>query len=295
MVSVPFLNHTPSACLYGFLLNTNMFSRRKKNGEKKHCLQDAPYSLLPCAILVGVWMLRKPQGRAAKDKENNIYMRQQQVSTLQIRALGALCRVLSQVWRWRIALAIPRLQKVWTKYAANLFCAELEGKGEKKTGTCFGFACLPFALSFLFAMCNSVFLAVIFLFHQCSKKKFLTQLQHMLSEVNQDTYVPVQMVISFFSVSDIKSTANHQTRIKKKTRRIQQAQSNRKDKERVWALAQEWLILGELARPTASKCITYGVPFSQLPQREHKKCYISLSETNKQWPRYAESVNKGLR
>lgn len=48
---------------------------------------------------------------------------------------------------------------------------------------------------------------------------------------------------------------------------------NHKDKERVWALAQEWLILGELARPTARKCITYGVPFSQLPQREHKKCY----------------------
>lgn len=52
---------------------------------------------------------------------------QQQVSTLQIRALGALCRLLSQVWRGRIALSIPRLGKVW-KCAANLFCAELEKK-----------------------------------------------------------------------------------------------------------------------------------------------------------------------
>lgn len=46
---------------------------------------------------------------------------------------------------------------------------------------------------------------------------------------------------------------------------------------------------GNWQEPTASKCITYGVPFSQLPQREHKKCYISLSKTNKQPPRYAES------
>lgn len=49
----------------------------------------------------------------------------------------------------------------------------------------------------------------------------------------------------------------------------------------MWALAQELSILGELARPTASKCITYGAPFSQLPQREHKKCYIWLPWTNK--------------
>lgn len=163
-------------------------------------------------------MLRKPQGRAAKDEENNIYMRQQQVSTSQIRALGALCRVLSQVWRWRIALAIPRLRKVWTKYAANLFCAELEGKGEKKkTGTCFGFACLPFALCFFFAMCNSAFLAIYYFVSSVleKKKKSLTRLQHMLSEVNQNTYVPVQMVISYRAVSDIESTANHQTRHQK--------------------------------------------------------------------------------
>lgn len=59
-------------------------------------------------------------------------------STLQIRALGALCRVLSQVWRERIALAIPRLHKVWTKYAANLSCAELEEEKKNITGICFG-------------------------------------------------------------------------------------------------------------------------------------------------------------
>lgn len=61
------------------------------------------------------------------------------------------------------------------------------------------------------------FLAIIFLFHQCSekKKKSLTRLQHMLSEVNQNTYVPVQMVISYRAVSDIESTANHQTRHQK--------------------------------------------------------------------------------
>lgn len=76
------------------------------------------------------------------------------------------------------------------------------------------------------------------------------------------------------TASDIKSTTKHQTQHQKETNPIQQAPSNHKDKERVWALAQELLILGELARPTASKCITYGVPFSQLPQREHKKCYI---------------------
>lgn len=57
---------------------------------------------------------KKPQGHAANDEENNIQIgrRQQQVSAAQIRALGALCRVLSQVGRWRIALAIPRLLKV---------------------------------------------------------------------------------------------------------------------------------------------------------------------------------------
>lgn len=65
-------------------------------------------------------------------------MQQQQVSTLQIRALGALCRLLSQVWRGRIALAIPQLHKVWTKYAANLFCAELEEEKKSITGLYFG-------------------------------------------------------------------------------------------------------------------------------------------------------------
>lgn len=74
----------------------------------------------------------------------------------------------------------------------------------------------------------------------------------------------------------------------KKPRPVQRARSNHRDKERVWALAQELLILGELARPTASKCITYGVPFSQLPQREHKTWYISPSKTNQ--PRYAEEI-----
>lgn len=104
---------------------------------------------------------KKPQGHAANDEENNIHIRQrqqQQVSASQIRALGALCRVLSQVWRWRIAPAIPRLRKVWTKYAANLFCAELEGEGwkkqnKKKNRSMFWFRMSPqFALCFLFAM-----------------------------------------------------------------------------------------------------------------------------------------------
>lgn len=192
--------------------------RKKKQGKKKNiACKTAPYSLLPCAILVGVWMLRKPQGRAAKDEENNIYMRQQQVSTLQIRALGALCRVLSQVWRRRIALAIPRLQKVWTKYAANLFCAELEGEGEKKKQE----HVLVLRVSHLlcgFSLQCAIqhFWLLFFLFHQCwKKKKFLTRLQHMLSEVNQNTYVLVQMVISYRAVSDIESTANHQTRHQK--------------------------------------------------------------------------------
>lgn len=41
---------------------------------------------------------KKPQGHAANDEENKIYkQQQQQVSALHIRALGALCRVLSQV------------------------------------------------------------------------------------------------------------------------------------------------------------------------------------------------------
>lgn len=37
------------------------------------------------------------------------------------------------------------------------------------------------------------------------------------------------------------------------------------------------MIHGELVWLTAGRSITYGVPFSQLPQREHKKCYLSLS------------------
>lgn len=76
----------------------------------------------------GKWKKEKTQGQAAKDVKKDIYMQPQQVSASQIRALGALCRVLSQVWRGRIALVIPRLHKVWTKYAANLFRAELEGE-----------------------------------------------------------------------------------------------------------------------------------------------------------------------
>lgn len=94
-------------------------------------------------------------------------MQQQQVSTLQIRALGALCRLLSQVWRGRIALAIPQLHKVWTKYAANLFCAELEE--EKKTSQddilVYGF---PFALDpyLLCAIQEKKFLVLLFPFYQ---------------------------------------------------------------------------------------------------------------------------------
>lgn len=137
MVWLPFLNHTPPVCLYCFLLNTTMFSRKKK---KLVACETLAYSLLPYVILVGVWTLKKPERQAAQDEENNNYMQQQQqqqVSSLQIRALGALCRVLSQVWRGRIALAIPRLQKVWTKYETNLFCAELE-REKTIAGICLG-------------------------------------------------------------------------------------------------------------------------------------------------------------
>lgn len=225
--------------------------------------------------------VKKPQGQAAQEEENNIYMQQQQVSTLQIRALGALCRLLSQVWRGRIALAIPRLHKVWTKYAANLFCAELEGK-KNITGICFG---LPTSVSHLVSCLPWFFFPLFYQRFNCLRLIITNVLggisEHVCSGSNG---------CFNWTASDINSTTKRQTQHQKETHPIQRAQSNHKDKERVWALAQEWLILGELARPTASKCITYGVPFSQLPQREHKKCYISLSKTNKQPPRYAESV-----
>lgn len=94
-------------------------------------------------------------------------MQQQQVSTLQIRALGALCRLLSQVWRGRIALAIPQLHKVWTKYAANLFCAELEE--EKKTSQDYILViCFPFALDpyLLCAIQEKKILVLLFPFYQ---------------------------------------------------------------------------------------------------------------------------------
>lgn len=54
-----------------------------------------------------------------------------------------------------------------------------------------------------------------------------------------------------------------------KTDQIQQARSNHRDKE--MGLAQEWSILGELAKPIASKSITYGVPFSQLTTKRTQK------------------------
>lgn len=121
-------------------------------------------------------------------------MQQQQVSTLQIRALGALCRLLSQVWRGRIALAIPRLHKVWTKYAANLFCAELEVSFKKKSITDF------FWMFFrhLFGFWNACFISS--------------------SEVRLNTYVLVQMVILNRTPSAIDSTTKHETRHQKETR-----------------------------------------------------------------------------
>lgn len=129
-------------------------------------------------------------------------MQQQQVSTLQIRALGALCRVLSQVWRERIALAIPRLHKVWTKYAANLFCAELEEGKKKHNRNMLWFIRLLFALDFLFITCASGYYS---LFHPCFNSLWLDY-NKCSSEVYLNTYVPDQMVILTGTASDIKST-----------------------------------------------------------------------------------------
>lgn len=112
-------------------------------------------------------------------------------------------------------------------------------------------------------------------------------------QVTLNTYALVQTLSFTRTASAIESTAKPDTASKER-KPIQQAQSNHKDKESVRALAQELSILGELARPTASKCITYGMPFSQLPQREHEKCYISLPRTNKQ-PDMLNMCNKELR
>lgn len=187
----------------------------------------------------------------------------QQVCALQIRALGALCRLLSQVWRGRIALSIPRLQKVWRECAANLFCGELEEEG------CFGVSIPHFHLLWYVYPVTGMFFCFVF----CTN-----------SEVILNTYVRVQTLIQTW----LRVTSNQQPNTSRSTEKkhtrthtVQPAESKHQDKERVRALAQELLILGELARPTASKCIAYGVPFSQLSQRQHEKCYISLSRSKK--------------
>lgn len=153
---------------------------------------------------------------------------QQQVSTSQIRALGALCRLLSQVWGGRIVLAIPRLQKVWTKSAANLFCAELEGK---KTLQEHALVCIPVCFPVYYMYFSFL------LFYQCLNYLWLiiTNVlggicEHVCSGSNG---------YSKWAASDIKSTTQHQTQHQKESHPIHEAQSNHKDKERVWALAQE--------------------------------------------------------
>lgn len=118
MVWVPFLNHHQYVFIAFCCTLTRLQRKKTKTSVACETLTDL---LLRRVTLLGVWM-QKPQRRAAKDEENNISMQQQQqASASQIRALGALCRVLSQVCRGRIGSAIPRLYKVWTKYAANLF------------------------------------------------------------------------------------------------------------------------------------------------------------------------------
>lgn len=104
------------------------------------------------------------------------------------------------------------------------------------------------------------------------------------SEVILNTYVRVQTLIQTWLRVTSNQQPNTSSSTEKKhtrTHTVQPAESKHQDKERVRALAQELLILGELARPTASKCIAYGVPFSQLSQRQHEKCYISLSRSKK--------------
>lgn len=164
------------------------------------------YSLLPYVILVGVWTFKKTEGQAAKDGENNNYMQQQQVSSLQIRALGALCRVLSQVWRERIALAIPRLQKVWTKYEANLFCAELE-RGRKKPLQEYALVCLSSLCGSLFTMRTSDF--DYFLFHRWFNNWRLYYSKGFQRWIWSRMFQCKWLFSSFFNwvVSDIKSTA----------------------------------------------------------------------------------------
>lgn len=144
-------------------------------------------------------------------------MQQQQVSTLQIRALGALCRLLSQVWRRRITLAIPRLHEVWTKCAANLFCAELEEeKKHNRNMFWFIYICLPFALRCLFTMCYSW---VFFFSCCCCWWWFLSVFQYL---GGTSEYV-CSGSNGYFNrtASDIKSTTKHQTqhRGKKKTKK----------------------------------------------------------------------------
>lgn len=93
--------------------------------------------------------------------------------------------------------------------------------------------------------------------------------------------------ISLYCQTQIPTTTKHKIKHERDLKnviyiyKIHEVQSNHTDKERVWTLAQEPLIHGELAGITASRSITYGLPFSQLWQREGKKCYLSLSNTVK--------------
>jgi len=185
-------------------------------------------------------------------------MQQQQVSTLQIRALGALCRLLSQVWRGRIALAIPKLHKVWTKYAANLFCADLEK--EKKT---LQESAVPYLyLSLVCFGCNSGFF--IFL-----NFRFISS-----SEVQLNTYVLVQMVI--LTGPRVPSKQQRSTRHSIKKKAIQQAQSQSQGQRESVSIGTGITNLGGIGK-TNSKQVYYiwRAIFTASTKRTQKVLYLT--------------------
>lgn len=139
-------------------------------------------------------------------------MQQQQVSTLQIRALGALCRLLSQVWRGRIALAIPKLHEVWTKYAANLFLCRIRRGGEKKSQDYILVYLLLWMPLYHVQFRNFL---LFFFFYYDYYFSFISS-----SEVQLNTYVLVQTVI----LNGLQVTSNQQLNTRHS---IKRNQSNR--------------------------------------------------------------------